>query len=462
MKKYKVSPPLAQTANQYVFGDPRGRQDETIYLGRLAELGPSKKVYFDVSGEHVVAIVGKRGSGKSFTLGSIIESLCTRKPTTSVSKISGKRAILLFDTLNIYWTTIFKLSPESPSDALRDQSRTLKGWDINPEDLEVQVWVPAGHRTPGMPESFSDFRLNTADFTAADWGALLSLDILQDRMGQLLNDAYQKVREDGWAGASGRHDPKTIYSISDMLDCVRNDNEISQSYAPETVRAVVQQLTYWNRNQVFSELGTGLTDLLAPGKLSVLLTGSLSEELRAVLVAVLVRRIMRARSEASFDKKRAKIDPTLSAEEQRAIEGRLKESVPPTWVGVDEAQNVVPSGRGATCLSALIRLVKEGRNFGLSFIFTTQQPSAIESQIMSQVDTLIVHKLAVQGDIEQVRRNLKSSEPSEVRHGSTDLPLSGLLRSLDMGQAIVSSTDVERYFIIDVRPRVSAHGGFEA
>jgi len=42
------------------------------------------------------------------------------------------------------------------------------------------------------------------------------------------------------------------------------------------------------------------------------------------------------------------------------------------------------------------------------------------------------------------------------------LSLASLLRSLDMGQAVVSSTEMERYFILDIRPRVSAHGGFEA
>lgn len=462
MKKFKVSPPIAQTRNEYVFGDSRSREEETIYLGKLAELGPNKKVYLDVSGEHVLAIVGKRGSGKSYTLGSIVEGLCTKQRATSISKISRKRALLLFDTLNIYWTTTVKLSAEPPTDILKEQSRNLRGWDINAEDLDTQVWVPAGHRTLGMPASFLDFRINTADFSAADWGSLLGLDILQDRMGQLVNDAFQKVTQEGWSGPRGPVTPKAIYSIDDLLECINEDTEIQRAYHAETLRAIVQQLTYWNRNPVFSFQGTNLTDILVPGRLSVILTASLSEELRGTLVTVLVRKIMQARGEASFDKKRLKIDPSLTSEEQQQIVARLRESVPPTWVVVDEAQNVIPSGRAVTSLHTLVRLVKEGRNFGLSFAFTTQQPSAIENQIMSQVDTMIIHKLAVQGDIDEVRRNLKSSEPTEVRYGNAELSLAGLVRSLDMGQALVSSTEVERYFILDIRPRVSVHGGFEA
>jgi len=462
MKKFKVSPPISVAKSEYFFGDSKDRREEILYLGKLAELGPNAKVFLDVSGEHVLAIVGKRGSGKSYTLGSIIEGLCTTQSATSISKISRKRAVLLFDTLNIFWTIAVKLTPESPMQVLQEQSRNLKGWDVNPEDLDTQMWVPSGHRTPGMPNTFRDFRLNTADFSAADWGSLLSVDILQDRMGQLVNDAFQKVTQEGWNGSRGATAPKSIYSIDDLLECIRQDNEIQGSYHTETIRAIVQQLTYWNRNPVFSSEGTKLTDFLIPGRLSVILTASLSEELRSTLVAVIVRKIMRARGEASFDKKRLKVDASLTKDEPAAIATRLESSVPPSWVMVDEAQNVIPSGRGVTCLQALIRLVKEGRNFGLSFAFTTQQPSAIENQIMSQVDTLIVHKLAVQGDIDEVRRNLKSSEPTEIRYGSVDLSLASLLRSLDMGQAVVSSTEMERYFILDIRPRVSAHGGFEA
>jgi hypothetical protein len=462
MKKFKAVPAIPSSHGDYCFGDSRSRGNEAIYIGRLAELGPLRRVYFDVSGEHVVAIVGKRGSGKSYTLGSIIEGLCTRDRETSISHISRSRAVLLLDTLNIYWTTAVKLSRDLSKETVREQSENLTGWDVKPEDLDTRIWVPAGHRTAGMPLGFCDFRLNTADFSASDWGSLLDLDILQDRMGQLVNDVFQKVTAEGWSGGSGSRAPKSAYSIPDLLECIREDTEIQHSYHTETIRAVTQQLTYWNRNPVFSCEGTGLPELLVPGRLSVILTASLSEELRCVLVGVLVRKILQARSEASFDLKRLKTDSSLTPEEEKEIEARLHVSVPPSWIVIDEAQNVIPPDRKVTSLHALTRLVKEGRNFGLSVAFTTQQPSAVENRIMSQVDTLIVHKLAVQGDIDEVRRSLKCGEPTEVRYGNTELSLAGLLRTLDMGQCLVSNTELDRYFLLDVRPRISVHGGFEA
>jgi len=93
-------------------------------------------------------------------------------------------------------------------------------------------------------------------------------------------------------------------------------------------------------------------------------------------------------------------------------------------------------------------------------MLTTQQPSAIDQRILAQVDTLIVHKLTVQGDIEYIKRNLKSAIPEEVKYGNRILSFEEVLRSLDIGQAIVSNTEADRTFIMDVRPRVSVHGGF--
>jgi hypothetical protein len=108
----------------------------------------------------------------------------------------------------------------------------------------------------------------------------------------------------------------------------------------------------------------------------------------------------------------------------------------------------------------LIRYVREGRNYGLSFMVATQQPTALDNRLLAQVDTLISHKLTVQGDIDYVRRNLKSNLPQEVTYANRSLEFEELLRSLDVGQALVSNTETERALILDIRPRISVHGGF--
>jgi DNA helicase HerA-like ATPase len=150
----------------------------------------------------------------------------------------------------------------------------------------------------------------------------------------------------------------------------------------------------------------------------------------------------------------------LSPEDEARLKASLKDAVPPTWVAIDEAQNVLPSERATTATEVIVKYVREGRNYGLSFVIATQQPTSIDPRILAQVNTLIAHKLTVQGDIDYVKRNMKSSMPDEVKYANAVLSLDDILRGLDIGQALVSNTETDRAFILDIRPRVSVHGGF--
>lgn len=484
MKKFTVKPRLTHTRRILIGNQDEGK--EYVFLGRLAEAGQLVRVDFDLSLPHVVAIFGKRGSGKSYTLGSFLEGLCTTIAENTISAITKTRAALLFDTLGIFQWLDVSLSLDSSQKLLQEQALAQRGWDIQSEPLDVQIWVPRGMSSSSRQHK--EFIINCADFTASDWGYLFGVDILQDRMGQLLNDAYEKVVSEGWSDGSSTYPSKPRYAIEDLMECVQGDTELLTSYHSETRRAVLQQLSVYWRNPLFqpkrkpptalkwllekgeiseedlkayeSLEGTSLTSLLKPGQLSILLLHKMSDELRFVLIVSLIRKIMQARIETSEMEKHLKILPNLKDEERKTIEEKINQGIPPAWIVADEAQNFLPSERKTTATDVLIRLVREGRNFGLSFMLTTQQPSAVDQRILAQVDTLIAHKLTVQGDIEYIKRNLKSAWPEEVKYGNSILSFDDLLRSLDIGQAIVSNTEADRTFIMDIRPRVSVHGGF--
>jgi DNA helicase HerA-like ATPase len=289
---------------------------------------------------------------------------------------------------------------------------------------------------------------------------LLDLDIYQDRMGQLLNDAYIKVTLEGWSAEGHTRQPNSNYIVTDLFSCIERDDELISSYQSETRRAVIQQLTTYLRNPLFRDEGTPLPELLRPGRLNVLVMNRMSAPLRLVVMSALIRRMLDARTSASEAEKHLSIRPDLNAEERRKLSEMLAVAVPPTWVALDEAQNVLPSEKRTSAGEMLIRFVREGRNYGLSFMVATQQPTAIDSRLLSQVDTLIAHKLTVQSDIEYVHRNLKSNLPQEVAYANNVLGFDQLLRSLDVGQALVSNTETDRALLVDIRPRVSVHGGF--
>jgi len=485
MKKFAVKPRVTQSRRLLVGAN---ESNESVFIGRLAETGPLVRVDFDISHPHVVAIFGKRGSGKSFTLGSFLEGLCTRNARTSISETERGSASLLFDTLGIFQWMGVSINADSPQKLIRDQALLQKGWDVKSEELEIEVWSPRG--TFSAVSKHKEFTINCSDFNASDWGYLFGVDILQDRMGQLLNDSYEKVVHEGWSEGGIKHAPQPRYAIEDLMECVLKDTELVGAYHSETRRAVLQQLSVYWRNPLFQPKrrvpaamkwllesgearenefgavqcaeGTELQALLKAGRLSVLLLHKLSDELRFVLIVSVMRKIMEARIEASEIEKSLRIVSSITQEQRESIQRDIEKRIPPTWVIADEAQNFLPSERKTAATDILTRFVREGRNFGLSFMLTTQQPVAIDQRILAQVDTLVVHKLTVQSDIEYIKRNLKSGLAEEVKYGNSNLTFDDLLRSLDTGQAVVSNTELDRAFIMDVRPRVSVHGGFGA
>ena len=69
------------------------------------------------------------------------------------------------------------------------------------------------------------------------------------------------------------------------------------------------------------------------------------------------------------------------------------------WLIVDEAHVLVPSGAQTAATDPVIDYVKRGRDAGLSLLFATQQPSAVDSRLMSQVDLTLTHTLGFEVDI---------------------------------------------------------------
>ncbi|NVM23400.1 MAG: ATP-binding protein [Desulfobacterales bacterium] len=427
-----------------------------IELGRLAESGAITPVHLLTDKPLVAAIVGKRGSGKSYTLGSIMESLCVREDVSSLGRRRVRQAQLLFDTLGIFQWMDTPVAASSTSEIIRLQALAHRGWALQPEELNAAVWIPKGNRAEWTPATRKDFALAERLMSLEDWSYLLGLDITSERIGQLLADAFAKVTQDGWNDGSLTHAPTVSNVLNVMSYCVNSDTEILSLYAPETRRALSQQMSAMARLGIFDEEGTDLPQLLKSNQLSVLVMNRLGDSVRLAILTALVRAIMRARIEGSELTKQ----DLISGKPGAVSDDSAMYLVPPCWIEIDEAQNILPSERKTSATDSLVRLVREGRNYGISFAVTTQQPSSIDQRIMAQVDVLIVHKLSVQLDIDHVTRNLKSVLPDEVSYGGRVLSLPEVIRSLDTGQALVSHVDSDRAYLVDIRPRVSLHGGF--
>jgi len=127
-----------------------------------------------------------------------------------------------------------------------------------------------------------------------------------------------------------------------------------------------------------------------------------------------------------------------------ARDGKFADS--PVVVIVDEAHNFLGRQIGGedavSRLDAFELIAKEGRKFGLNICLTTQRPRDITEGVLSQMGTLIVHRLTNDRDREVVERAC----------GEIDRSASAFLPNLRPGEAAIIGADFPIPLTIQIFP----------
>ena len=158
---FDVSPKVF-LSKEVVFGS-ESKGTESILVGKMAERGVGDRVWLDTAKEHVVAIIGKRGSGKSHTLGVLAEGLGSADE--QVMRTKTKRAVILLDTLGIFWTSRYVPSADMEHEDIKRQLGMLKLWGLTAYPMSTEVFLPAGFESVGMPSGTRKFYLNVSDLS---------------------------------------------------------------------------------------------------------------------------------------------------------------------------------------------------------------------------------------------------------------------------------------------------------
>jgi len=158
--------------------------------------------------------------------------------------------------------------------------------------------------------------------------------------------------------------------------------------------------------------------------------------LRNMLIALLCRDLFAQRIRARREEELRLID----------LERRV-------WLLIDEAHQFVPAGRSSIAKDTLIRWVKEGRQPGLSLVAVSQQPGAIDADLLSQCDLLVIHKLTAQEDLAAISRLGQSYIQGDLKVY--------LKRVRDTGEVVIVDDHEEHLWMGRVRPRETRHAGSE-
>lgn len=121
------------TKKRYVIGRRNDEELGLLNLGRYLALDGSAASYvgLDALGPHCILICGKRGYGKSYTMGTLVEELSLLPET-----IRDNIASLVIDTMGIFWTM---------KKANKIHETLLKQWSLVPKGMNIKVFVPSGN-----------------------------------------------------------------------------------------------------------------------------------------------------------------------------------------------------------------------------------------------------------------------------------------------------------------------------
>lgn len=436
-----------------------------IWLGKVGESNPNSKLYnynlwLSTDFPSIIMIYGRRGTGKSYSMGVIVEGLMSQNNDVSITPPSY--ALLMIDTLGQFWQTKYP-----PPDSEKEQIGELHKWNLKARGFSnLQVFVPRGTRR--YEEDWGEFSIAISDLDLEDWCGLLQVDRFSDRIGQLMSLVYEKVLIQGYVHAerdaeTGEIIPQSIrdvesnpqYNSEDLLDCLDYDREINSKtmgFERQTIRALRSRIEVIKTWRVLSEDGTPLDQIFKKGILTVINLSEADYSLKSLIAGILIKKIFKERQQQRNQEELNKVKAKKNE----------SESIPPGWIFIDEAHNYCPEREITSCKEWLIRYAKEGRSLGLGLVGTTQQPSALSSKLSSQINVLICHGLSFAQDISAVEDRILNNMLDDVSIKGEKIEsniLPRILRILDRGEVMISSTGVNRVFLAKVRPRIAAHGG---
>ncbi|MFH1400432.1 MAG: DUF87 domain-containing protein [Nanoarchaeota archaeon] len=405
--------------------------DGTVFLGKhYVKMGRttslSNKVYLDMLRSHVVFVCGKRGGGKSYTMGVIAEGMA-QLPRNIRSNLS----IILLDTMGIYWTMKY------PNKKERD---LLREWDMQPGACDIVIYTPAGYfeaaKASGIPTD-RPFSIMASELTARDWIMAFELQS-NDPIAVLTEKVIMDLR-----------DAQKDFTLDDICARLRADPDAHQ----DIKAAAVNRFMTASKWGLFSAKGTPISDLAAPGQITVLdvsayATQTGSWAIKSLVIGLVSEKLfiqrMRQRKTEEFKELHKSMNYFSDETPERAY--------PLVWLVIDEAHEFLPNQGHTAATDALVTILREGRQPGISLVLATQQPGKIHTDVMTQADVLLSHRLTARLDTDALASLMQSYMRTGLDQYLNDLPR-------EAGAALILDDTNERIFPVRIRPRFSWHGG---
>ena len=241
---------------------------------------------------------------------------------------------------------------------------------------------------------------------------------------------------------------KGKFNIQDIISNLEQDEKTSA----ETKNAATSLFEAADSWGVFAKdkQSTQVKDLISAGTTSVLdlsVYNSIGAfNVRALVISLISRKVFNQRMDA---RKKEEIE---SVSQKLSFSSQEKKENPLVWIFIDECHEFLPLEGKTPATDALVQLLREGRQPGISVVLATQQPGKIHRDVMTQSDIVISHRVTSQQDLEALNSIMQSYLLDSIKKYMDDLPTV-------KGSAIILDDNSERIYPIQIRPRFTWHGG---
>jgi len=414
-------------------------EDTSIHLGNLVgyEKGDNiVPVYLDANTlvtEHL-AVLAMTGSGKSYTVGRIIERL--------VAQLNA--SVVVFDPHGEYGKAFRggKVTFNERLDRVEDRRDREKLDEIQKQLLSLQE--RGGGITVYTPQiqSFSEkyagqnrqLALQLDHFDVDEFSGVLPG--LTEPQQRVLDVALRYWKEN----FDEPRDIQELFSVLDDLERLKtwvtqsgSQGEASALKGGSANIAAIRLRRMINEAQSFYSAAAGEPfDVYAMvgddseqfGRLCIVDLQGLSTTARQVIVALISSELMKA-----------------AGDKQRPAR--------PVFVVYEEGHNFAPNGEASISKNIIKRIAAEGRKFGVGFAIVSQRPSKLDSDVTSQCNTIVAMRIKNPDDQRFIQKTSDFFSAADL----AELP------TLSTGEALVCGRAIIAPLVVKVGTKALIHGG---
>lgn len=398
--------------------------DEIVKLEKVEEI---TKVYDLTVPETNNFIANNVIVHNSYTMGVIAEGVSELPP-----EVKNNISIIILDTMGVYWTMKY------PN---RQDKKLLEEWELEGKSLDVKIFTPykyhEEYKEKNIPTDYP-FAIKPSELSGKDWNQTFNVKA-DEPIGVLIEKIINDLQEDA-----------KDYDLDDII--VKLDEEKDyEKHVISAAKNLFQNSKSWG---LFNKDATRLKDVAVAGQVSVLdvscyATMPGSWNVKNLVIGLIADKLfiqrMIARKEEEFQAVHKASNPfsDTSSDEQE---------YPMVWLVIDEAHEFLPVKGKTLATDPLVTILREGRQPGISLILATQQPGKIHTDVMTQSDTVIAHRITAKLDTDALGTLMQSYMRQGLVQQLDNLPR-------DKGSAIIFDDTNEKMYPIKIRPRFTWHGG---